>query len=175
MKQIISGDDLQLFSSDGTSLGYATSHTLTITGEVQSTSSKDHGAFTGNKVNKISWEATTQNLYTEEEYDALFDAMIKRKPVAIFFGLKTPLGDTELEKTVADDDFEAWSVSNIAHVSGASTTHVASYSENSTATGSVNAYTGKVYITSLVSNADTGANATYTATFTGTGKIAKAK
>lgn len=170
-KTIVRGDDLMLFASDGKSIGFATNHTLTITGENVSTTSKDHGIFEGNKINKISWEITSENLYTADEYDALFDAMMKREAIFIYWGRKTPV---EGEGTVADDDYQAWSINAQATASGASTTHVASYTADGTATGATNAYKGKVYITSLVSNAPTGDNATYSVTLKGTGKITRA-
>lgn len=169
-KNIIKGDDLMLFDSTGKSIGYATAHTLTITAEAVDVSSKDHGAWTGNEVNKLSWEITSENLYTVEEYDALFTAMMNRTAIQVYFGTKT---DGGAGKTVADDDFGAWSLAttaNVAKPSSGNTT--ASYSTSGSATGK-SGYRGKVFITSLTANANTGENATFSVTLTGTGKIEK--
>lgn len=144
-KQIIKGDDLMLFDATGKSLAFATAHTLTISADAVETSSKDGGIWASNEVNKVSWELTTENLYTVEAYDDLFSKIIAREPIVVYFGTKK---ESDPEKTVVDGDYDSWSGSK--------------------------GYTGKALLTSLVANANTGENATYSATFTGTGKITKA-
>ena len=145
MAQIIKGDDLMLFDDKGASIAFATSHQLTLNGETTDISSKDHGIYSATEVNKISWEITSENLYTEGAYGKLFEKMMARQPIQVYFGTKKEM---ESNKTVADGDYESWS--------------------------GLSGYTGKVLITSLTANANTGENATYSATFTGTGKIMKA-
>lgn len=167
-KQIIKGDDLMLFDSTGKSIGYATAHTLTLSAEAQDVSSKDHGIWTGNEVNKISWEITSENLYTTEEFDALFSAMIAREGIIVYFGTKTAAQD----KTVADDDFNAWSLAPTANVPDGASEAVGSYSATGSAAGTAG-YKGKVFITNLQANANTGENATFSVTLTGSGKIEK--
>lgn len=142
---IIKGDDLMLFDASGNSLAFATSHTFTMTGETVDISSKDHGIYTASSVNKISWEITSENLYTTEDYDKLFDYMIARQPITVFFGTKA---ETDPEKTVADGDHDNWTKG--AHLRS-----------------------GQAIITSLVSNAANNENATYSLTLTGAGKIVK--
>lgn len=144
--QIIKGDDLMLFK-DNKSLAYATSHVLTLTGDAVSVSSKDHGIWQGNEVNKLSWEITSENLYTADDYDVLFTAMIARQPIDVIFGKEKE--DKSTGKNVVDGDYTNWTP---------------------TATGS---YGGKCVITSLVANANSGDNATYSLTLKGTGKIEK--
>lgn len=144
MNTIIKGDDLMLFDEAGKSLAFATSHTLSISADAVDTSSKDHGIWKANEVNKINWELTSENLYTNDAYDTLMEKMIARQPITVYFGTKK---ETDADKTVADGDYTNWT--------GAS------------------GYTGKVLITSLSVNANTGENATYSATFTGTGKLIK--
>lgn len=146
MAQIIKGDELMMFDSQGHSIAFASNHTLTITGETSDVTSKDHGIWKGNDVNKLSWELTTENLYTDESYDDLFDKMIARTPITVYFARKN---ENDPEKSVADGDYSYWTAKS---------------------TG----YTGKVVITSLVANANTGENATFSSTLTGTGKIEKA-
>lgn len=144
MNTIIKGDDLMLFDEAGKSLAFATSHTLSISADAVDTSSKDHGIWKANEVNKINWEITSENLYTNNAYDALMEKMLARQPITVYFGIKK---ENDVDKTVADGDYENWT--------GAS------------------GYTGTVLITSLSVNANTGENATYSATFTGTGKLTK--
>lgn len=146
MANIIKGDDLMLFDADGHSLAFATSHSLSINGDAVDVTSKDHGIWGGNEVNKITWEITSDNLYTEDSFNELFDKMIAREKITVFFGLKA---ENDPDKTVADGDYDYWSKK---------------------ATGS---YTGSVLITSLVANANTGENSTFSVTLTGAGKITR--
>lgn len=144
-KNIIKGRNLMLFSSEGTSYGFATNHTLSITADTSDISSKDHGIWGASEVSKISWEISTENLYTEKEYDKLFEAMILGEPIELRFGIKAEADDG---KTVVDGDYDNWT---------AGSTY----------------YNGKAYITSLEANAQNGENATFSATFSGCSKLAK--
>lgn len=144
-ENIIKGDDLMLFDADGHSIAYATQHTLTITADAADISSKDHGFWGGSEINKITWEITSENLYTTTAYDDLFNKMIAKQAITVYFGMKAETGTG----TVVDGDYEYWSKKT-----------------NST-------YTGKVFITSLTANANSGENATFSVTLTGTGKIEK--
>lgn len=145
-QNIIKGHNLMLFDAQGKSLAYATNHTLSLSGETQDISSKDHGVWNATSVNKITWEITSENLFTVNEFDNLFDKMLARTPIDVYFGLKAEADD---DKTVVDGDYPNWSKG----------------------TGT---YTGKAVITSLQANAPDGENATYSLTLTGAGKIAKA-
>lgn len=146
---IIKGNDLMLFDAQGKSIAYATSHTLSISGETTDVTSKDHGIYGGNEVNKINWEITSENLYTTTEFDNLFTQMIARTAIDVYWGVKT---ENDPTKSVVDGDYDNWSISTI---SGGG------------------AYKGKAFITSLTANANNGENATFNVTLTGTGKIAK--
>lgn len=139
-QQIIKGDDLMLFYNNK-SLAYATAHTLTLTGEATDVSSKDHGMWAGNAVNKINWEITSENLYTENDFNTLFTAMTAGTKIQVVFGICG--SHTEEDELIYDHTVD---------------------------TGKVN-YSGYVYITSLTANANTGENATYSITLTGTGKL----
>lgn len=161
-QKLIKGDDLMLFNgSTGKSYAYATAHTLTITADTADTSSKDHGVWSGNEVAKISWEITSENLYTSEGFDSLFDDMIARKPIDVAFGLKQQGAP---DSTVADGDYANWTPEYKADATGEPTAPTAD-------TTTSKMYMGKVYITSLTANANTGENATYSVTLTGTGSI----
>lgn len=143
--QIIKGRDLMLFNNDGQSYAYATNHTLTITAETADISSKDHGIWGGSEVTRYTWEITSENLYTSDAYDEMFDTMLTGEPVTVRFGLKA---ENDNSKSVADGDYEFW-------------TSGSSY------------YEGNVVITSLVANANNGENATFSVTLTGSGSIKK--
>lgn len=139
---IIKGDELMLFKG-GSALAYATSHTLTITGNTIDISSKDHGYWGASEIGNITWEVTTENLYTESDYDALFTAMVAKTPITIVFAKASNYNANGLSG-------EGGSVTSWSAGSG---------------------YTGSAIITSLTANANTGENATYSATFTGKGAL----
>ena len=92
---------------------------------------------------KVNWEITSENLYTTEDFDSLFDTMIARAPIDVYFGLKAEPDDG---RTVVDGDYHYW-------------------------TEAVGSYTGKAIITSLSANAPNGENATLSVTMTGVGSI----
>lgn len=145
-KETVSGDALMVFLNDK-SIAYATAHTLTLTAETASVNSKDHGIWTGNEVNKRSWEITSENLFTDEDYDALFDAWKNGTKVALVWAKKREQDSV----VVADGDAENYTPDN--------------------ATAGKKYYSGNAYITNLTANANTGEKATFSVTFTGTGKF----
>ena len=151
MGQIIKGDELMLFKG-GNALAFATSHTLTVSGNTIDISSKDHGFWGASEVGKITWEITTENLYTEDDYDALFDAMLNKQEITIVFGYASNYNVNGLRLNSDDANRpEAWTASE------------------------GKGYKGQAVITSLTTNANSGENATFSATFTGKGAIVNLK
>jgi len=149
MANIIKGDELMLFK-DGSALAYATSHTLTITGNTVDISSKDHGFWGASEIGNITWEIQSENLYTDDDYNALFNAMLNKTEVTCIFGKATNYDANGLKPSDAaqgDSRPASW-------------------------TAPANAgYKGKAIITSLTTNANTGENATFSVTLTGKGAI----
>lgn len=143
--KIIKGRDLMLFDENGHSYAFAQNHSISLSAEQGDISSKDHGLWGAAEVTKISWEISTENLYTEDNFDKMFDALTTASPIKVRFGLKS---ETDNAKTVADGDYDYW-------------------------TSTDTYYEGTVVITSLQANANNGENATYSATLTGSGKISK--
>lgn len=135
-----------LFNATGHSYAYATNHTLTVTAETTDISSKDHGIWGASEVSRYTWEITSENLFTSEGYDEMFDQMMTGQKVKVRFGLKTE--QTDLTKNVADGDttLPYW-------------------------TGRDVYYEGDAIVTSLTANAANGDNATFSVTLTGTGAI----
>lgn len=144
---VIKGDQLMLFDSTGKALAYATSQTLTLTGNTVDVSSKDHGFWGASEVGSITWEITTENLYTDDEYDKLVDMMITAQPVTIAFAKAANYDKNGLVAT--GGTVESWTQDQ------------------------TNYRSGKAIIKSLTLNANTGENATYSATFTGAGALTK--
>ena len=131
----------------GDALAYAKNHTLTITGNTIDISSKDHGYWGASEIGNLTWEVQTENLYTEDNYDDLYDAMVAKTPVDIVFAQANNYNENGLKAVGGSVD--SWTAST---TSGRK---------------------GKAVITSLTINANTGENATYSATFTGSGPLTK--
>ena len=147
---VIKGGDLMLFIG-GKSIGYATSHTLSISAETTETSTKDNGGvWSMPEVSTLSWTASTENLCGDpaagNTYNDLVNLMIARQAVDAIFALE-----------------------------GDSTDYVANKLQEAPAAGwkakEGNGYKGKVVITSVEINAPNGDNATFTVEFTGQGKL----
>ena len=133
-----------LFNNE-TSLAFATSHTLTISGNAIDISSKDHGFWGASEIGNITWEITSENLFTEKYYDQLFDAMINRTQLTVAFGF-------------ASD----WDVNG----------HIGNNTQYDLDKSGLY-YSGKAYVTSLTANANTGENATFSITLSGCGALTK--
>ena len=142
MATIIKGDELMLFKNDQ-SLAFATAHTLTISGSTIDISSKDHGYWRASEIGNITWEITSENLYTDADYDALFSAMINKEKVTVKFGHAS--------------SYDVNGLGELSYWSPAST----------------GLYTGEAFITSLTANANTGENATFSVTLSGAGALKK--
>ena len=132
---------------DGKSIAYATSHTLSISGDTQDTSNKDEGGgnWASSEVSILNWTASSDNLYSTDgegnNFEDLFDIMIAKTPVQAVFCLKSQMNLTDVPTG-------GWSPS-------------------------VPKYVGNVVITSLEVNAPNGEYATFTAQFTGVGALEK--
>lgn len=148
MATIVKGDSLMLFDSAGKAFAYATSHTLTLTANTVDASSKDHGLWGASEVGSLTWEITTENLYTDDDYNKLFDLMVSAVPVTVAFAKASNYDVNGLVAT--GGSVESWTPDTVQYRSG------------------------KAVLTSLTVNANTGENATYSATFTGAGALTKA-
>ena len=92
--QVINGGDLMLFI-DGKSIAFATSHKLSINVETVETTSKDSGGkWVSKAARKISWNCSTENLYSNDgegmTFDQLFDKLTARTPIVQQRRMKYP-------------------------------------------------------------------------------------
>lgn len=143
----IKGGDMMVFMG-GKSIALATNHQLSLTGSTTSVANKDEGGgdWDSNEVNLLSWEATTENMYTVDTtngntYDDLFEAMVNKKKLDLVFAKKS------VQATDVPDG--GWTPTT-----------------NS-------GYKGSAYITSLELSAQNGEYASYSATFSGVGALTK--
>ena len=146
---IIKGDELMLFDSEGNALSWSTSHVLSISASQIDIASKDHGFWGASEAGKLTWEITTENLYCDDDYDKLFGLMIAAEPVTVAFAKVSNYDVNGL--TSVGGDVEAWTADTTQY------------------------WSGLAVITSLTVNANTGENATYSATFTGAGPLVQAE
>lgn len=144
---ILKGDELMLFYN-GKAFAWATSHTLTITGNTLDIATKDHGFWGASEVGKLTWEITTENLYSDDDYNTLFDLMQAHAPITVAFAKVSNYNSNGL--TSVGGTVSEWEADNTEYRSGLAV------------------------ISSLTVNANTGENATYSATFTGAGPLVKA-
>lgn len=140
---ILTGDELMVFKG-GKSIAFATSHSLSLSGNSLDIASKDHGFWGASKVGKLTWEVTSENLYTQDGFDDLYDSYIARTEITLVWGKPSDYDANGIVGTA-----ESWTAPASAY------------------------YTGNAVITSLSVNAATGDNATYSVTFTGVGPFEK--
>jgi len=142
--QIIKGDDLMVFANEK-SIAFATSHTLTLSAATQEISCKDSGMWNDTLVNKLSWEATSDNLYSIADYQKLAYMMTHREKVYLVFGTASNPDPNGIDSPTA-------------------------YWQPSTG-GNTGSMTGYAFITNLTANAASGDNATFSVTFQGVGAL----
>ena len=148
---VIKGGDMMLFVG-GTSIGYATNHTLSISADTKETSTKDSGGkWQTSEVGILSWTASSENLMSNDEegkgYTDLVDYMINKTVLTGVFTLEG--NSTDLDANKLDNVPNGGWIPN-----------------NNTP-----ALTGQMIVTSVELNAPNGENATFTVNFTGTGAL----
>lgn len=149
---VIKGGDLMLFVN-GKSIGFATSHTLSISAETKETTSKDSGGkWQSSEAGILSWNCSSENLCADKAegvgYDELFEMMIARKPITGVFALEgsSPnLAEGKLDKVKTG----GWTAK------------------------SGDGFTGEMLITNLEKTAQNGENATFKVDFQGVGELKK--
>jgi len=152
---VYKGGQLMVFQN-GATAAFATNHTLSISMETSSISSKDHGDFAATMPSSITWEVTCENLFSLTDASAFRDAILSMQPVTLAlsqsnyagYGTQQQAGGKIGEPGIVD-----------------SANGSAAWTEG---TGFV---AGKAYVTSFQVNAPAGDNATYSVTFTGTGAL----
>lgn len=147
INDIVLGDLLMLFDASGKSIGGATNHSLSISPEYNEVQCKD-SSYTGwKKLKKVSWEIQCEHLYLEAEFIKYMDNIMGDEELTVFFGKAADRTDGADEGLGSKTE---WTKDT---------------------TGMM--YTGKCKISSLSLNAQSGENATYSVTLTGTGALSK--
>lgn len=163
-EKIKKGNDLMLFIKQGSaykSLAFATNHTLTISTESDSISTKDHGYNQAVLPKSVSWEISSENLYIESDCELIMQTLLSgSKYVDVALGraedisleVTTETGFAGGEETVAGtgDNKKTWTAYTDADSK---------------------VYYGKALISNLTLNMQAGENATYSITLTGSGNF----
>lgn len=146
---IVKGSVLQVSIGQVGILGFATSHSLSITVNTTEVSSKDHGDYPGVVKQNTTWEVSCENLFCGQNWDELQALLDDDTPVTITFAPVSNYdskGIVQPESGAAQGATTAWTLG----------TAIAS---------------GPAYLTSFNVNAANGDNATISATFTGAGPL----
>ena len=142
---LVNGSDLMCFNSQNKSLlGMAKDHKLDLKAQTTEIHSKDNGLWKSATVSGLEWNISTSAYYTED-YDKMVDLMLKRQPIDVVFTVKK---ETDPTKSVADGDYQSWSVG-------------------------AGGWQGKVLITSITASASDGDVATYDIELQGVGALKK--
>lgn len=142
---LVNGSDLMCFNSQNKSLlGMAKDHKLDLKAQTTEIHSKDNGLWKSATVSGFEWNISTSAYYTED-YDKMVDLMLKRQPIDVVFTVKK---ETDPTKSVADGDYQSWSVG-------------------------AGGWQGKVLITSISASASDGDVATYDIELQGVGALKK--
>lgn len=151
--KIIEGSKLMVWN-DGHSIAHSTNHTLTVNAETSEISSKDIGAGTwaSSSVKKLSWEITTDNLYTKSAYAKLYQQMIAKQPVTLIFG-------TSPQTTLINDSSYGYADWGWMDPTQGTMVNGDFFQQ------------GQAIITSLDTQAPNDDNATFSATFQGIGEL----
>lgn len=144
---IIKGSKLMVFLGEAP-IGFATSHSLSMTTNTTQVSTKDHGDFPSTIAQNITWEVSAENLYSDTGEATYMTAMKTMQPVTIVFAQAGNYSNTQ-----------AQGATPMQTTGGAEWTVGTKIAE------------GQALITSFSINAPAGDNATMSVTFTGVGEL----
>lgn len=144
----IMGEQIQLFLS-GKTLACATSCSVNLSSDDIDVSCKDSAGFNSTIQGRISWTASSNNLFVLTDFNKLVDAMLNKTVLTLVFSSVGNFGD----KTAPDAEGHVvpsggWTPSN-------------------------DMYQGQVTVSSIDLSADNGSVATYNVTFNGHGALTK--
>ena len=149
---ILKGSKLMVFL-DGAPIGFATSHSLSMTTNTTQISTKDHGDYPSTIAQNITWEVSAENLYSNAGEDIYMKKMKAMSPITIVFAQAGSYSNTEAQAADPMPDTTGGSRTPAEWTLGQKIAE------------------GYALITSLSVNAPAGDNATMSVTFTGSGEL----
>lgn len=146
---IVKGSMLQVRITDAQNvehiLGFATSHSLSVTTNTTEVSTKDHGDYPAIIAQNLTWEVQCENLYTNANGRDLLAIQTGKQLVDLVFAR---VSNYDSKGIVDNSNPSAWEVDDTHPI-----------------------LSGKAYLTSFSLNAPAGDNATVSCTFTGCGSF----
>ena len=143
---IVKVSKLMVFLADKV-IGFGTSDSLNLTTNTTEVSTKSHGTFPSVVPQNVTWEVSSENLYSDEGEAAYMDLMLKMTPVHIKFAKASNYNNDYEPGIVGTTESKTWTVGDVITE-------------------------GDAIITSFSINAPSGDNATMSVTFTGIGALA---
>ena len=145
-------------SATPTPIGFATSHSLSITTNTAQVSTKDHGDFPATIAQNITWEVTCENLYSQTGESTYLAIMKEMKPVQLVF-------------SEANNYLQEGTEKGVVQPNGKDTDWAYNTTDTPVQNSPLPIAKGMALITSVSVNAPAGDNATLSVTFTGTGEL----
>ena len=140
---IVKGSALMAFIGAGP-VGFATSHSLSLSTNTTEVNTKDHGDYPSVIVQNITWEVTAENLYSDAGEATYMTALTNKTPITIKFAKVDYKNDEK--GVIGPNGHEEWTSTDVIAE-------------------------GQAIVTSYSINAAAGDNATMSVTFTGMGSL----
>ena len=142
---IVKGSKLMVFYNNEP-IGFATSHSLSVTTNTTEVSTKDHGDYPAVIAQSISWEITAENLYSDAGELTYMQIVKAKTPVDIIFAPANNYNNSNEQGVIGKQKEWAFTADDAIAK-------------------------GQALITSFSINAPSGDNATMSVTFTGVGEL----
>ena len=146
---ILKGSAINLFF-DGSTLGFATNHQLSVTVNTEEIATKDHGDYPAVLATTVNWSITADHMYTTTEGCKMMNMLRLKTPVDIIFATVANYSNTDEQGIIDVKDHDNW------QYTGGKSTILAK---------------GKVLITNLTINSQSGERATVSIEMTGVGTL----
>ena len=143
---IVKGSKLMVFLDDKV-IGFGTSDSLNLTTNTTEVSTKSHGTFPSVIPQNVTWEVSSENLYSDEGEAVYMDLMLKMKPVHIKFAKASNYNNEYEPGIVGNKESQTWTAGPVITE-------------------------GDAIVSSFSINAPSCDNAAMSVTFTGTGALA---
>lgn len=146
---ILKGSAINLFF-DGSTLGFATNHQLSVTVNTEEIATKDHGDYPAVLATTVNWSITADHMYTTTEGCKMMNMLRLKTPVDIIFATVANYSNTDEKGIIDVSPAKNW------NYTGGTSTMLAK---------------GKVLITNLTVNSQSGERATVSIEMTGVGVL----
>lgn len=122
--QILKGSKINLFV-DNETIGFSTSHNLNITVNTTDIATKDHGDYPAVLAQTVTWELTTDHLYSQAGRKKWMDITMAKEPIEVVFSEVTNYSNTD-EHGIVDTGIaaggaqgtDAWTVGTVIGAQG---------------------------------------------------------